>query len=57
MRADDDPFNVAAKSGTISSETGTDLSFFGWLSWVTFSLALIGLIVLGASIAASRFIK
>ena len=32
VRADDDPFNVAAKSGTISSETGADLSFFGWLS-------------------------
>lgn len=50
VRADDDPFNVAAKEGNISDEdSGIDMSFFGWLSWLAFSFAVIGGMVLGVA--------
>ena len=58
VRADDDPFNVAAKTGSITSmgKSGTDLTFFGWLSWISFSLSLIGSFVLVVSIGARKVI-
>jgi hypothetical protein len=57
VRADDDPFNVAAKEGTITDDSGTDLSFFAWLSWLAFSFALIGAAVLGLSYGALHLLK
>ena len=55
VRADKDPFTYASKTGAYSGEEGTDLSFFSWLSWVIFSLGLIGCGVLVGSIAALRY--
>jgi len=54
VRADSDPFTVASKQGTLDSDHGTDLSFFGWLSWVAFSLVLIATLVLGLSATALK---
>ena len=55
VRADDDPFTVTAKSGAISADSGSDLSFFAWLSWLAFSLALIGIFVFATSVAVLKF--
>lgn len=49
VRGDDDPFTVASKQGTITNESGVDMSYFAWLSWLTFSFALISALVLGIS--------
>ena len=54
VRADDDPFNVAAKQGSVTDDSGLDLSFFGWVSWLAFSLALIASLVLGVSVTAVK---
>jgi hypothetical protein len=44
VRADEDPYTVVSKTGSVNV-SGIDLSFFGWLSWVAFSLAIIGTLV------------
>lgn len=43
VRADDDPYTAVSKSG--SFESGRDLSFFGWLGFIFFELAMIGAVV------------
>ena len=48
VRADDDPFTVVSKTGSING--GSDLSFFGWLSWVALSLAIISATVFVVSL-------
>lgn len=58
VRADDDPFTVAAKTGSLSEEdSGVDLTFFGWLSWVAFSLAGISALVLISSYGTLQYLK
>jgi hypothetical protein len=57
VRADDDPFTIASKSGVLNQENGIDLSYFGWLSWLAFSLALIAALVLVASVGAFKFVN
>lgn len=53
VRADDDPYTVVTKTG--AGNTGTDLSFFGWLSWVACSLAIIcSIIFLGSFFTLKR---
>lgn len=50
VRMDADPFNVVSKTpGVVDGSNSTDLSFFAWLSWVAFSLAIIGSLVFGLS--------
>jgi hypothetical protein len=59
VRADNDPFNVAAKEGSISEdpeEAGMDLSFFAWLSWLAFSFALIAALVFSSSFTAVKLL-
>jgi hypothetical protein len=57
VRADDDPFTEAAKSGTITSDGGVDLSFFGWLSWLAFSFALIGTVILASMLLIAKILR
>lgn len=52
VRADDDPYTVVSKTGAVAG--GLDLSFFNWLSWVAFSLSIIGAIVFCLSFLALK---
>ena len=48
VRADDDPYTAVSKQGN-KKDTGRDFSYFGWLSSLFFSFAIIGALVFTSS--------